>query len=1034
MTRPFSLRRRLKPDALAALAVALAPLVYFLPALGGALSLAPDDGVIFNVPLRVAAANVVLSGSLPLWNPYLFCGMPLHGAAQAGVLFPLNWFYLAFSAPVATNLMTLSTYAVAGLGAYFYSRRAGASIAGAITSSLVWQWSGFLVAQIGHTNVIQTAALLPWLLWAVDGYGASGERRRGVLLAAVVALALFAGHQQTLVYSLLVAAGYALFMWRKAETALRASYLRSLALIAAGVALAAVQILPTLELMRNSLRAAASFDFFTSFSLPPRFFLTFLAPYVTGGGDGRLFRAPYVGPAFYGEYIGYVGLASVMLAALAFALKRDARTKFWWAVVVVALALALGRFWPFKLYGIIYYVPVLNLFRVPARHLMEIDFALAVLAGRGITAVAAATERAKVLRRVVVVCAVVFLLTCLAVTWGRPAAFRLGREAPLTMLRAPELFLPVALAALSAWALYAFARRRSRVGVVLLLAVLALDLNLWGQSSGWRVGSPGRDSELWSEPDAVRFLRGHESRKDAAPFRVLTVPQPFDPAAAAGAAVESGAGEFVLALQPDTYMMHGVENAAGYDGFGLARYSRLADDMKVWGDLSDPARSLGGEGREFDLLNVRYLLTHAPSPPSRKSASSSLPSSSLPSASSLLPATQEYGGQLFAAEDLNAPALERGARLSFTVPRVEADRVALLTNLSWSIEVPDGASVGRVRLLAEDGRTFDFDLRAGEHTSEWAYDRADIRRRIRHKRAPVATSYVVEDAQGKYDGHTYVASFALPERAIIVGGEISVASLKGSPELSLSVMRATLADTTGDTATALRKEWVTKESAPAKDEREAPASSPQQQQGTGAGRWRRVAQAGKVLIYENTRALPRAWLAAEPLVLTEKAMLDAIRTGKLPDGRAWEPRQTALVEAPLDIVATVDAATAATASPIRAESPTRADITGYEPNRVSLKTSSPRPSILVLAENHYPGWRASFDGRDAEIVRVNYNLRGVVLPAGEHAVEFRYRPKSVLAGLLISLLTAAALVLWWARLLPEEKARRALSRFGPRRV
>jgi hypothetical protein len=52
-------------------------------------------------------------------------------------------------------------------------------------------------------------------------------------------------------------------------------------------------------------------------------------------------------------------------------------------------------------------------------------------------------------------------------------------------------------------------------------------------------------------------------------------------------------------------MMHGVQNAAGYDGFGLARHSRLAGDMKVWGELTDPESSLRGGGREVDLLGVR---------------------------------------------------------------------------------------------------------------------------------------------------------------------------------------------------------------------------------------------------------------------------------------------------------------------------------------------------------------------------------------------------------------------------------------------
>ena len=69
----------------------------------------------------------------------------------------------------------------------------------------------------------------------------------------------FTGHQQTLAYSLLLAAAYAIVMWRASRVA-RNWYLWSLLLLAAGVVLAAVQILPTYELMRNSLRVSSSFD------------------------------------------------------------------------------------------------------------------------------------------------------------------------------------------------------------------------------------------------------------------------------------------------------------------------------------------------------------------------------------------------------------------------------------------------------------------------------------------------------------------------------------------------------------------------------------------------------------------------------------------------------------------------------------------------------------------------------------------------------------------------------------------------------
>ncbi len=976
MTHSSSLRARLTSDRVAALFVALAPLLYFFQAVRGRLVISPDDGVFFNVPLRVAAANLVRAGYLPLWNPYMFCGMPLHAAAQAGVLFPLNWFYLTSPAPVATNLMMLLTYVLAAIGAYLYARRSGADIAGAIATSLIWQWSAFLVEQIGHTNILHTAAMLPWVLWAVDGYIATGERRRGVLLAALLALQVFAGHQQTFAYSLLLTGAYTFVMARSSPRA-RKSYFLLAALIIAGLALAAVQILPTFELLRNSLRASATYDFFSEFSMPPQFVLTFFTPYVLGGGNGLLFRAPYIGALFFGEYVAYVGILTLMLALAAVILKRDVQTKFWSVVFIVALLMAFGRFLPLQLYKVFYHVPLLNLFRSPARHLMEVEFALAVLAGRGLTAIRS-SPGGSALRSAAIAGGTVLLLTCLTVTWWRPAAFHLGRQAPVSILRAPELFVPILVAVLSAGALLVLARSRNRLALVGLLGVLVVDLIVYGQGSGWHTHSPGPDHDLWHEPATVKFLRAREIRSEGA-YRILTEDQAFDPDLPVPAPTPGDSR--IFSLQPDIYMMHGIENAAGYDGFGLARYSRLAGDMKVWGELTYAERTLRGESRELDLLNVRYLLT-------RSAAASSGPAT-FPAA------TKVYEGEPFAENDLNVPGIGAGQRLSFTVQPTEVDHIALLTNLSWSNDMTNGAVVAHLQLRAEDGQTFEFELRAGDHTSEWAYDRADIRSRIKHRRAPVATSYVVEEANGKYDAHTYVCAFTLPRRAVVTSGSIAVPKVKNAPEMSLSVARITLAD--GERAFPLRREWMKKETLSGLDS----------QQGTSpTRRWKKLTELYDVEIFENTRVLPRAWLASQAQVFAEQDMLQVIRTGKLPGGQPWEPRRVALVEGPIDFKsnATDEAASA--------------DVTSHEPNRVTVRTKSTTPSILVLSDNHYPGWRAYVDGHAVETLRVDYNLRGVILAAGEHNVEFIYRPKSVLLGLVISLLAVIALALWWKRLLP----------------
>jgi uncharacterized membrane protein YfhO len=100
--------------------------------------------------------------------------------------------------------------------------------------------------------------------------------------------------------------------------------------------------------------------------------------------------------------------------------------------------------------------------------------------------------------------------------------------------------------------------------------------------------------------------------------------------------------------------------------------------------------------------------------------------------------------------------------------------------------------------------------------------------------------------------------------------------------------------------------------------------------------------------------------------------------------------------------------------------PGRVDVVRHEPNRVEVTTEATMPTVLVLAENHYPGWQARVDGRPVPTIRVNYNQRGVALPRGRHNVSFVYQPKSIQLGLMISLVSSV-LLLSWAQAQPRAK-------------
>jgi hypothetical protein len=85
---------------------------------------------------------------------------------------------------------------------------------------------------------------------------------------------------------------------------------------------------------------------------------------------------------------------------------------------------------------------------------------------------------------------------------------------------------------------------------------------------------------------------------------------------------------------------------------------------------------------------------------------------------------------------------------------------------------------------------------------------------------------------------------------------------------------------------------------------------------------------------------------------------------------------------------------------------------GYTSDRVKILTRSQQDGYLVMSDTYYPGWTAQIDGTKTEVMRANFNFRAIYLPKGEHTVEFRYVPRFLLVGALISLATLLTVGGW----------------------
>jgi hypothetical protein len=126
--------RRWFLQILTATLLALLPLIYFLPAVLGKVTLATSDGWRETFGIRILIGEMLKNGQLPLWNTYIFAGMPLLAGIETGALYPPTWFFAILSPQVAMNLIVITTYHLALIGTYLYARRIGISRLGDRTS------------------------------------------------------------------------------------------------------------------------------------------------------------------------------------------------------------------------------------------------------------------------------------------------------------------------------------------------------------------------------------------------------------------------------------------------------------------------------------------------------------------------------------------------------------------------------------------------------------------------------------------------------------------------------------------------------------------------------------------------------------------------------------------------------------------------------------------------------------------------------------------------------------------------------------
>lgn len=808
--------------------------LFFWPATLAGRFFVGGDALVYSYPLRMAMWEMIRHGQLPLWTPTLLGGYPLLSMSQLAVGYPLTWFYLILPGHAAEQIYVLAPFLLMPIFTYVYARETGRSRTASLLAGLTFGFGGLMASQIATYGILPNAVMwLPLVLVTIERARSKPFVSSLLFMTAAYAMSVLSGLGQGFLYVGIVAIAYASLLSLTAisefrlKTILRAC--TPLFVCVSGIVLAAClsafQILETMQAQQRSIRSKLSYEIFSggAFTLSEAWG-SFVAPFYH----------------FLEEETFVVGLAAVMapiaVAALFKGGKRDSRLLFWLVVALISFVMMLGNNTP--LYRLLYHVPLLNLFRVPARHAFEWTFALAILAAYGWDQLTAwlQSEKEHTTNTLSVGIGVLLAIATLVIGYGwwaatgkLPAAESTVQHTGLSeqgWITWKAVFTVTVLLSVL-WNLRQTNRRwRSALLIFAIGVACFVEPYILLQRWWFHFAKPSNYFTQISSPS--KFLQQFKPEENRI-YTSLTPGYNFD----------------LPRTEPHNISVrHGFHNAAGYEPLMPARYDKAFGNggSFLTPNFNSPLdrQILSPNWQVLDLLNVRFLVEF-----------SAAPSGSY----------TEKAGARFSTADAGID-LKPGKKALLSGASAKVDTLTIVSLLGDSGGLNDGQSVAEINIHTADGRVIKRELQAGRDSAEWAHERADVKPLIRHRLAQIFDSRP-GDEQNSFPAYRYWAKFDLGEKLNV--DRIEIANV--TADASAGISKITAYDSSGDQAFLLTQRL--------------------------ADHWRKLYDYDNVQIYENPRALPRVWLVPQARIVSEEEALKRIRGES---EASFDPRQLALFE------------------------------------------------------------------------------------------------------------------------------------------
>ncbi len=603
------------PDLTSLGIILLLLLIFFFPVIFSNKTLLPPDAIASR-SFHSFVKDALSRGVYPLWNPYIFCGMPslasLSTAPYTNILNQIImksiWVLsLGFIDP-ATNFLRIFVYYFL-FGAFTYlllrSKRLNPEVALFSAIGIVFMPQIVAYSAFGHNTKLCTAVFIPLIFLLVDRLLKKQNIFYFSLTSLVVGLQFLCAHIQICFYTQLMAGLYLIF-WivntlRERKSA--GKIVKGVCLYGGAVLIAllisSVLYFSVWEYSHYSIRGGGptgglEYGYATNWSFPPSEIATYFIPSFMGfGGD------TYWGPMPFTDFPLYFGLIIFMLAGLALIINRNRTVWFFTILSVIVLFISFGKYLP-VLYGPMFkFFPFFNKFRAPKMIQVLLQFSMVILAGYGLQGITqfhseGDGKRIGSVKRYLMIFGGVVLIFFLILLFGRDFYMGWASKARGGRVAAAAAYDKAIVDGLKAIVFFIFSyaivmramkKRISSKWVPFVLAGFVF-IDFWIVDHRFVNLRPKREEKSYfQETSDVKFLKEKDGE-----FRIWPIED---------RRMKNSRG-------PNWYMYHLIQSISGYQGARVRIFGELRDQFQpyLFSTKSPELRR-----RFLKLTNVRYVVS-----------------------------------------------------------------------------------------------------------------------------------------------------------------------------------------------------------------------------------------------------------------------------------------------------------------------------------------------------------------------------------------------------------------------------------------